>query len=80
MDDIKDLPMHTRVMAPLGDVLHRGIVAEQSRSLRQIIPGRTEGTICVESGLLLDNGIAISMDGRGAWREAGKRLKWLAQP
>jgi hypothetical protein len=28
MDDIKDVPINTRVMAPLGDVLHRGIVAE----------------------------------------------------
>jgi hypothetical protein len=28
MADIKDLPISTRVMAPLGDVLHRGIVVE----------------------------------------------------
>ena len=28
MGDIKDLPVNTRVMAPLGDVLHRGVVVE----------------------------------------------------
>jgi hypothetical protein len=41
--DIKDLPVSTRVMAPLGDVLHRGIVAKP--------PGDhplDEGMICVE--------------------------------
>jgi hypothetical protein len=28
MDDIEGLPIDTRVTAPLGDVLHPGIVAE----------------------------------------------------
>jgi hypothetical protein len=30
MNAIEDFPLNTRVMAPLGDVLHRGIVAEPS--------------------------------------------------
>jgi hypothetical protein len=28
MANVEDLPINTRVMVPLGDVLHRGIVAE----------------------------------------------------
>jgi hypothetical protein len=42
MHDIKDLPMNTRVMAPLGDVLHRGIVAAP-RADHPL----SEGMICV---------------------------------
>ena len=41
MDNTKGLPINTRVMAPLGDVLHRGIVAEADHPLG-------EGMVCVE--------------------------------
>jgi hypothetical protein len=43
MDDIKDILINTRVMAPLGDVLHRGIVVEP-RADHPL----GEGMICVE--------------------------------
>ena len=43
MDDIKDLPVNTRVMAPLGDVLHRGVIAQPRANQRG-----GEGMICVK--------------------------------
>jgi hypothetical protein len=43
MDDISDLPTNTRVMAPVGDVLHRGIIAEP-RADHPL----GEGIVCVE--------------------------------
>jgi hypothetical protein len=43
MDDIKNLPVNTRVMAPIGDVLYRGIIAVP----RADEPQR-DGTICVK--------------------------------
>jgi hypothetical protein len=41
--DAKNLPINTRVMAPLGDVLHRGVIAEP-----QTDHPRREGMICVK--------------------------------
>jgi hypothetical protein len=43
MDDIRALPINTRVMAPLGDVLYCGIIAEPRRDC----PGG-EGRVCVK--------------------------------
>ena len=43
MADFKELPANTRVMAPLGDILHRGIVVEADAD-----NPLTEGMICVE--------------------------------
>jgi hypothetical protein len=43
MSVVRELPMNTRVMAPLGDVLHRGIIAEPQADHPQ-----DEGMICVE--------------------------------
>ena len=42
MNHARKLPINTRVMAPLGDVLHRGIVVE-SRSDEPL----AEGMICI---------------------------------
>jgi hypothetical protein len=42
MDDARNIPINTQVMAPLGDVLHRGVVVEA--------PGDqplAEGMICI---------------------------------
>jgi hypothetical protein len=43
MANIEDLTTNTRVMAPLGDVLHKGIIVEPSTDA----PGG-EGWVCVE--------------------------------
>jgi hypothetical protein len=43
MDDTKDLSINTRVMAPLGDVLHRGIVVEPRADHPE-----GKGIVCVE--------------------------------
>jgi hypothetical protein len=43
MDDIKDLPVNTRIMAPLGDVLYRGIIAELPAA-----EPRKDAMICVK--------------------------------
>jgi hypothetical protein len=43
MDDIRALPRNTRVMAPLGDVLYRGIIADPGADC----PGG-EGVVFVE--------------------------------
>jgi hypothetical protein len=43
MDDIRAIPINTRVMAPLGDVLCRGIIAKP----RPDRPGG-EDMVCIE--------------------------------
>jgi hypothetical protein len=42
MDDARQIPINTRVMAPLGDVLHRGVVV-QPRSDQPL----AKGMVCI---------------------------------
>jgi len=42
MNDASEIPINTQVMAPLGDVLHRGVVVEP----REDQP-LAEGMVCV---------------------------------
>ncbi len=76
MNQTKGLPINAHVMAPLGDVLHRGVVVEPRPDHPQ-----GEGMVCVE----LTPPVKNRATNRSVWRrhlsgESGDVKMVLGQP